>query len=198
MIFDHKEEDDYFENTPQEEPKPKPVKQPPLRPDDPKYYDYEDEWEHLRPASRNWKAWLWTILGAVAVMVVVVMYFRYCSPWSDRETQYGYVENITRRGLLFKTYEGVIIPYKSIADTVKPYEGDIVFSAKDDKVAAQLRRLHLANLPARVEIARYRGALPWRGESKVVIVKADTADVTKIYPVTSGKHPIPGGGFTGK
>ena len=108
------------------------------------------------------------------------------------EIQYGYVETIARRGDVFKTFEGIIIPYKSIADTIKPYEGDIIFSTKDDHVAATLRRLQLANLPARVELARYHAPVPWRGESRIIIVKADTADVTKIYPVTLNHPLIPG------
>lgn len=194
MIFsnkDPKEEEDYFESEIPEE-QPKPVKQPPLRPDDPKYYDYEDEWEHLRPASRSWKLWVLISAAGVALGVLVALYFRYMTPWSTQEMQYGYVEKIARQGHVFKTFEGVLIPYKAINDTVKPYEGDIVFSVKDDHVAATLRRLHYANLPARVEIERYHAALPWRGESRVMIVKADTADVTKIYPVTSGKKLIPG------
>lgn len=192
MIFRPKDEDneteDYF-NTPHTPEAPKPPKQPPLSPEDPKYYDIDDEWEHLRPASRNWKFWLWIIGGAIVCAAFVAIYFRWLSPYSTLETQYGYVEKISRRGDLFKTFEGVLIPYKAINDTIEPYPGDIVFSVAEDKVAATLLRLQQANLPARVEITRYHGSLPWRGESRVIIVDADTADVTKIYPVTLN-HPL--------
>ncbi|MBD5292250.1 hypothetical protein HDR69_04955 [bacterium] len=196
MIFRPKTEDnedeDYF-NTPHQPEAPKPPKQPSPTPDDPKYYDIDDEWEHLRPASRNWRYWLWILAGAIICAAFVAVYFRWFTPYSTLETQYGYVEKISRRGDLFKTFEGVIIPYKAINDTVEPYTGDIVFSVAEDRVAATLLRLQQANLPARVEIARYHGALPWRGESKVVIVAADTADVTKIYPVTLNHPLIPNG-----
>lgn len=192
MIFRPKDEDneteDYF-NTPHTPEAPKPPKQPPLSPEDPKYYDIDDEWEHLRPASRNWKFWLWIIGGVIVCAAFVAIYFRWLSPYSTLETQYGYVEKISRRGDLFKTFEGVLIPYKAINDTIEPYPGDIVFSVAEDKVAATLLRLQQANLPARVEITRYHGSLPWRGESRVIIVDADTADVTKIYPVTLN-HPL--------
>lgn len=194
MIFRPKndnDEDDYF-NTPHQPEAPKPVKVPAPAPDDPKYYDIDDEWEHLRPTSRNWKYWLWLIGGAIIVGGFFAAYLRWLTPYSILETQYGYIEQISRRGDLFKTFEGVLIPYKAINDTVKPYSGDIVFSAADDHVAATLLRLQNANLPAKVELARYHATVPWRGESKIVIVKADTADVSKIYPVTL-QHPlIPG------
>lgn len=195
MIFRRKaedtEDDDYFD-TPYQPEAPKPVKVPAPSPEDPKYYDIDDEWEHLRPASRNWRYWLWLIVGAIVAGGVFALYVRYITPYSTMEIQYGYVETIARRGDIFKTFEGVIIPYKSIADTIKPYEGDIIFSTKDDHVAATLRRLQLANLPARVELARYHASVPWRGESRIIITKADTADVTKIYPVTLNHPLIPG------
>lgn len=192
MIFRSKNEDneaeDFF-NTPHQPEAPKPPKEPEPTPDDPKYYDIDDEWEHLRPASRNWKYWIWLIIGAVAAAAFFAVYVRWFTPYSTLETQYGYVEQISRRGDLFKTFEGVIIPYKAINDTVTPYSGDIVFSTNSDPVAATLLRLQRANLPVRVELARYHASLPWRGESRIVVVAADTADVTKIYPVTLN-HPL--------
>lgn len=187
----YNEADDYF-NTPHQPEAPKPVKIPDPTPDDPKYYDIDDEWEHLRPASRNWKFWLWLVGGAIVAGALFAGYVRWMSPYSTLETQYGYVEKISRRGDIFKTFEGVIIPYKAINDTVSPYPGDIVFSTSDDHVAATLLTLQRANLPARIEIERYHGAVPWRGESNVIITRVDTADVTKIYPVTLNHPLIPG------
>ncbi len=195
MIFrskqDDREEDDFF-NTPHQPAQPKPVKQPTPSPEDPKYYDIDDEWEHLRPSSRNWKFWLWLVAGAVVVGLGYAAWLRYFTPYSTHEVQYGYVEQIMRRGDIFKTFEGVLIPYKAINDTIVPYDGDIIFTAKNDHVAAELRRMQLANLPVRVELERYHATVPWRGESRVVIVSADTADVTKIYPVTLNHPLIPG------
>lgn len=188
---DNTEDDDFF-NTPYQPEKPKPVKQPTPSPEDPNYYDIDDEWEHLRPASRNWKYWLWLIAGAVAAGAIFAIYVRYVAPFSTMEIQYGYVETIARRGNIFKTFEGVMIPYKAINDTIEPYTGDIIFSATDDHVAATLLRLQKANLPARVELARYHASLPWRGESRIIVTAVDTADVTKIYPVTLNHPLIPG------
>ena len=195
MIFNNHDndpdEEDFYETAVEETPKPKVKKNPPLRPDDPNYYDVDDEWEHIRPASKHWKLWVWIAVAGVFFGALYALYIRYCTPYSEDEVQYGYVEKIARKGNIFKTFEGTLLPYKSLADTVTPYEGDIRFSAADDHVAADLLRLQLANLPARVKIATYHATLPWRGESRIVITDVDTADVTKIYPPTLNHPTIP-------
>lgn len=186
------EKDDFF-NTPVDTPKPKVKKEPPLKPDNPDYYEIDDEWEHIRPTSDSWKIWAWVAAFGIFVGILIAIYIRYVTPYSEGEIQYGYVEKIARRGNVFKTFEGVMLPYRSLADTITPYEGDIVFSARDAHVAARLLRLQKANLPARVEMSVYHATLPWRGESRIVITAADTADVTKIFPPTSGRDTIPHG-----
>lgn len=194
MMFkpDDTDKDEDFFNAPAGVEKPKKVKVPPLMPDDPRYYDKDDEWEHIRPSGRSWKTWLWIIAIGVGLGLIYAGYVIWFTPYSEGAVQYGYVEKIDKRGHAFKTFEGVIIPYKAINDTIEPYSGDLVFSTTDPHVAAELRKLLLGNLPARVEYDTYRRIVPWRGSSKVVITKVDTADVTKIWPVTL-QHPlIPG------
>lgn len=192
MINLDNEKEDFFD-TPHEPAKPKAPKIPDPKPDDPKYYDNEDEWEHLRPASRNYKFWIGLVITGVFFGLLYSVYLRWWSPYEEDIVQYGYVESITRRGHVFKTFEGVVIPYKAINDTIEPYSGDIIISAKNDHVAAELRKLQLGNLPARITMERYHSTLPWRGESVLVVTQADTADVSKIYPVPDHHPLIPSG-----
>lgn len=187
MLHDN-EKEDYF-NTPIHPPQPKAPKQPQPKPDDPHYYDNEDEWEHLRPASRNWKFWGGLVMAGILFGLLYAAYLRWWAPYEEGVVQYGYVESISRRGDIIKTFEGVMIPYKAINDTIEPYQGDVVFTAKNDHVAAELKKLMLGNLPARIEMERYHATLPWRGESVWVVTQADTADVTKIYPAPD-RHPL--------
>lgn len=189
MMYKDNETEDFFEATPNEEVTPKKPREPELKPDDPRYYDKDDEWEHIRPTVRNWKMWIWLIVCGVAIGCLYGLYIWYFSPYVEQSVQYGYVEKIERRGHVFKTFEGVFMPYKSLADTIEPYAGDIVFSTSDDHLAAELLRLQLGNLPARIEYSTYSGTLPWRGESKIVITAVDTADVSKIYPAPL-QHPL--------
>ncbi len=169
----------------------KPPKEPELSPEDPDFWEKDEgEFEHLRP-MRDYR--IWFVAGAVALVIglLYALYLRSFTPYSEGAVQYGYVEQIEHRGDIFKTFEGVLLPYRSIVDTVAPYEGDFIFSAADDHIAAQLRRLQLANLPARVEYSRYRSAMPWRGESRILITHVDTADPAKIFPPKIPHNNIP-------
>ncbi len=186
--IDDSEEEDYF-NTPHQEPKPKEPKPKEPKPDEPQYYDNEDEWEHLRPARNMWKLWCLLIIFGVLVGLGYALWLRYFSPYEEDLIQYGYIEKTSKRGYVFKTIEGVFLPYKALNDTVEPYPGDLLITAKNDHVAAELKKLEVGNLPARIVLERYRATVPWRGESVWVVVEADTADVTKIYPAPD-RHPL--------
>ncbi len=187
-MYNSNEKEDYF-NAPIQPEAPKGPKEPALKPDDPRYYDNEDEWEHIRPASRNWKMWTMMIGCGVFLGFFIGLYIYYFTLYSEKSVQYGYIERIEKRGNIFKTFEGVFLPYKSLADTIEPYQGDLIFSTSDDHLAAELRKLYQGNLPARIEYKTFRAPMPWRGESKIVITAVDTADVSKIYPPVSN-HPL--------
>lgn len=180
MKFDDDNED--FFDSPAVPETPKAPKQPALKPEDPDYWDQsESEFEHLRP-TRKWLIWSWCAMIAICIAIGFGVYMHFFKPEVSEAVQYGYVDDIQEQGKYFKTYEGVMIPYKEIMDTTRVYKGDFVFSVKDGAVAASLLRLQYANLPARVTYKKYSTPLPWRGKSKIVVVKADTADASKILP----------------
>lgn len=187
IIKDDRE--DYFENTEIEETPQKP-KGPALKPEDPDYWEQEEsEFEHLRPRRRV-NFWVILIAAGILLGIAVTVYLRYFSPYVTEGVQYGYVDEIEKRGEVFKTFEGVLIPYKEKNDTTRIYPGDITFSVNDNEVAVNLLKLMNGNLPVRMEYKRYHGRLPWRGETTMIIVKADTAEPTKILPPEfSPEHP---------
>lgn len=175
------ERNDYFDTPARPEPKKEP-KKPALKPDDPRYWDQEeDEFEHLRPRPSR-RAWLWVALGGVIIGFLIGAYVRCFLPYVHSATQFGYVDEIESRGTLFKTFEGVILPYKNLMDSVRPYEGDFIFSTSDTDVAVTLRRALYAHRPVRVEYKVYRTVMPWRGDSRIVITAADTVDPRQILP----------------
>ncbi|MDE7463238.1 MAG: hypothetical protein K2M88_08775 [Muribaculaceae bacterium] len=189
-MFQDNDNEDYFDAPANAEVKKTP-KQPEFKPDDPRYYERDDEWEHIRPAARNWKMWVMLALFGILCGAGIALYLYYFSPYVENSYQYGYVEKIERRGTIFKTFEGVLLPYKSLADTIQPYAGDMRFSTTDDHVAAELLRLQLANIPARVKYKTFKGTLPWRGDSRIIVTEVDTADVSKIYPPMPEHSLIP-------
>lgn len=183
-MFEDKEKEDYFENTPEVVEKPKEPKKPVYKPDDPRYYDErESDWEHLKPSPyRHRKLIIYGVTLLIFFMVLLGLYIYYFTPQVEEAETYGYVENVEKRGLVFKTYEGVILPYRSVMDTARVYDKDFVFSAKDEHIAAELKKKQQSGKPVRVEYVRYRTSLPWRGEEKTVVVNVDSVNPTKLLP----------------
>lgn len=172
---------DYFDgpDLPEQKKEPKP---PVYTPDDPRYWEQdESEFEHLRP-GRRYMLWVWVAAAGVALGLILTVYFRWFSPYVEGATQYGYVESLERRGTIFDTYEGVLLPYKDLMDTTRSYGGDFVFTCADGDVAVKLRRMQYANLPVRVVYRRYHATLPWRGDSRIIVERVDSVDPLRILP----------------
>ena len=172
---------DYFDgpDLPAQKKEPKP---PVYTPDDPRYWEQdESEFEHLRP-GRRYMLWVWVAAAGVALGLILTVYFRWFSPYVEGATQYGYVESLERRGTIFDTYEGVLLPYKDLMDTTRSYGGDFVFTCADGDVAVKLRRMQYANLPVRVVYRRYHATLPWRGDSRIIVERVDSVDPSRILP----------------
>lgn len=182
MIFDKdKEKNDYFDSEEIIEEKPKPEKRPSYRPDDPAYWEEESDWDHLKPGS-GVPLWIWVVMSLVIIGIIIAGYLRYFSPYIEEATQYGYVEHIEKRGTIFKTYEGVLIPYKELRDTTRLYNRDFVFSVDNEKTATELKRAQFAARPVRITYKKYHATLPWRGSSKIIVTETDSVDPSKILP----------------
>ena len=181
------EKEDYFDHIPEDRPeKPKEPKKPALKPDDPLYYEQEESrWEHLIPSPYRRNRLLWGILGVlVVVSLFFLVYVYFFTPEVDQAVEYGYVDNIRREktGLVFNSYEGRILPYKSIMDTVRPYEGDFVFSVKNVDVATKIKRQQASGTPVRLEYEIYRQRLPWRGKTKILVTAVDSVNPDILLP----------------
>lgn len=176
---EEREDNDFFETPPP--PRREVPKEPELKPDDPGYWDNEEsQWSHLDTVRR--RTWRWAVLAVVVVAGCLAVWLRYLSPCVDSAVQFGYVDHIERRGTVFKTYEGVLIPYKELMDTTRLYQRDFVFTAADEKVATKLLAMQIGAKPVRVSYRRYHATLPWRGASKTVITAVDSVDPSDILP----------------
>lgn len=177
-------DNDFFEDEyiPEEPKKPKEPKKPALKPEDPRYWDEpEPEFEHLRP-ERSTRLWLWVALCGVVVGILYAGWLYVFNPYAVNAVNYGYIDSIEQRGALFKSYEGVLLPYKNLMDTTRVYQGDFVFSTKNDSAAVFLRRMQYRNRPVRVEYRQYRTVMPWRGDTKYLVVRVDSVDPSLILP----------------
>lgn len=184
MRFNNQEDDDrddYFEEFADKEPKPKEPKPPRYSPDDPRYWQREESpWEHLRP-SRRGRLIAWAVASLAALGLLWFVYAWLFSPKVDDAVEFGYVDHVERRGDIFKTYEGNLLPYKSIHDTTRRYTSDFRFSASE-KIGVILREFQNSGRPVRVSYKVYRSTMPWRGDERTVIVKVDTVSPDSILP----------------
>lgn len=210
-LFDDNDKNDFFEDANEPE-KPKEPKKPKYTPDDPRYWEEpESEYEHLKPSARvNWKLWAWVLGVGILVGLLWVGYIRLFHPYVTMASQTGYVMSIEKRGDVFQTFEGVLLPYKNImdttynvtgqynmpadsivseADSVRLHSGDLEFSTSNDTLAARIIELHYANLPVRIEYKVYHTALPWRGDSRVIVTAVDSVNPANLLP--PGFVPVP-------
>lgn len=183
MNFEEDNKIDYFDG-PELPEKPKEPKRAVLSPEDPRYWDEpEDEFEHLIPDSRSKRLFLiWGLLAVTIIAVLLTVYIWIFTPKVTTATQYGYIESIDKEGTVFQTYEGILLPYKSLMDTVRPYEGDFVFSTTNSDAAVKLKKMQFHNSPVRVEYSVYRVVMPWRGNSRYVITRVDSVREKDILP----------------
>ena len=179
MSYD--DDKDVFDNEKLEEDAPQ-EKQPHYKPEDPEYWEQdESEWDHLKRRSRI-PFWVWVLCALAVVGLVIDCWIRFFSPYVEDATQYGYVEHIEKRGMIFKTYEGTLIPYKELMDTTRVYNRDFVFSVADTKTATKLKEAMYNAKPIRVGYKKYYATVPWRGANKIVVTSADTVNPETILP----------------
>lgn len=184
MFDNRKEKEDYFDKTP-EEPieKPKEPKKPTYKPDDPRYYEEESEWEHLKPSPYRHRRLV--LVGStilIVLLVIIGLWIYFFTPVVDEAETYGYVEKVEKRGTMFKTFEGTILPYRSVMDSARVYDKDFVFSAKTEHIASELRKRQQTGKPVKVEYVIYRTRMPWRGEEKTIVTAVDSVDPRKLLP----------------
>ena len=100
-------------------------------------------------------------MAIVAILVLGVWgYFRYFSPVVDSAVMDVYVENVQRRGVLFKTFEA------QLTEKDQP----VGVSIADETTFYALQEHQSSGQKIRVRYCKYVATLPWRGESEIVIV----------------------------
>lgn len=177
------DDNDFYDSESEQDPEPKKEKKTPiLDPENPDYWiEDEPEIPSILPSGRSrWKWWL----AAVAIFIVMIAaaWIWMFNPYVDGAVKYGYLKHMERRGTVVKTFEGELIPYREISEHTPVYMEDFRFSVADDSTAAKMKRMMLECIPVRMEYKVYHTSLPWRGDEKVVVVRADSADVDKILP----------------
>lgn len=116
---------------------------------------------------------LWLILLLTALVLGGYFYWKYAFTYSNGN-RYGLLQKFSRKGNLFKTYEGEMILSSVRGTNNVPLASEKFFFSVDSKtVAAQLE-----NLQGRYMTVHYKeknGSLMWRGDTRYIVdsVKAE-------------------------
>jgi hypothetical protein len=101
------------------------------------------------------------------LFIAVFIYWKYFFTYSDGYRA-GLLQKFSRKGTIFKTYEGEIIlsSVQSNKDVVLASE-KFLFSVNEEKIVTQLD-----SIQGRFIVIHYEeknGILPWRGESRYIV-----------------------------
>lgn len=159
------ENEDYFlhnfDETPEETPSA-PEPQPPTPP------------APARPPRRHTRVWLRVCLILVLILAAA-FYIRYYMPYVTDSKIRGYVTNVEKRGLFFRTFEGEMISEAQLVDTARVYQRDVTLSLPDDSLGRVLQSWQGTGRPVVVTVRRYYGTLPWRGATNTIVTDIQPA-----------------------
>lgn len=125
----------------------------------------ENEDRHTRRGRKGW----FIFIAVIVVALGAIGYFRYLNPYVVDAQESGFVYNVERRGVIFKTFEGEMIADKSLRDSSHIYPRHLQFSVPDDSVARLLQQYQSRGQRVTVTYKKYSGTLPWRGASPNVV-----------------------------
>lgn len=122
--------------------------------------DDDDDNDDFQHSGRTWIA----VALAIVAVLALTAYFRYFSPCVDDAVTDARIESVQTRGTLFKTYEA------RITDVTTGRQIDV--SVADAATAATMQQAQGSSRAMRLHYRRYHAALPWRGESEVMVFSA--------------------------
>ena len=120
--------------------------------------------------KKKLRKYLYLALTLFILIVGVYVYWSFFFNYSDG-TRTGLLQKFSRKGNLFKTYEGELI-LSSVASSknVTIASEKFLFSVQDEAVAKELE-----NLQGKIVDVHYKeknNTLPWRGETVFSVVSA--------------------------
>ena len=107
------------------------------------------------------------IILALLLFLGLFIWWRYYYTYSDGN-RYGLLQKFSRRGNIFKTYEGELILSSVKGNTNMPVASEkFYFSVTDDDVAQKLNNLQGRSIT--VHYKEKNNAAFWRGDSRYIV-----------------------------
>jgi len=108
-----------------------------------------------------------TIVLILSVLLIGFIFWKYYFTYSEGD-RFGLLQKISRKGTVFKTYEGEMILSSVRGNANVPLASEkFYFSVANKNVADQLSRLQGRSVT--VHYKQKNGTLPWRGESEYIV-----------------------------
>lgn len=116
------------------------------------------------------KKYLYILLTIFVLVVAAYVYWSFFFTYSDG-TRTGLLQKFSRKGTIFKTYEGELI-LSSVRSTnnVALASDRFIFSVSDKDVAKQIEQLQGENVD--LHYKEKKNTLPWRGETVFIVTSA--------------------------
>jgi len=117
--------------------------------------------------KRKLKKYLYLTLTLIIVLIGIYVYWAFFFTYSDG-TRTGLLQKFSRKGTIFKTYEGeLILSSVSSNKNVALASEKFLFSVYDKDVALQLEKLQGKMVDVSYEERIH--TLPWRGETTFLV-----------------------------
>lgn len=125
--------------------------------------------EKTRSKHRGRKFLAWFIV-IVVIVLATLFYVRYLNPYAVEARTTGYVTDLEKRGIIFKTFEGTMATESALGDSSKVYARNFTFTVPDTLLARRLQDISTgSSRKVTLVYERYYGMLPWRGGSTNVV-----------------------------
>lgn len=109
------------------------------------------------------RGFLWKVILIILILAIGLGYWFYFNTYGEGERK-GTLIKITRKGNVFKTVEGEM--WLSCRQTINAEK--FYFSIEDKKLTDSLENLQ--DECVQLSYKQYRRTLPWRGDSKYIVI----------------------------
>ncbi len=129
------------------------------------------------------------LIGAIVAMLVFIAWWgwsRYYHPYEQGQYK-GWVIHIASQGSVFKTFEGELLAIAYADDSIVRRD-TLHFTIDSDTLARDAMRWNADGRRLVVSYDRYKGTLPWRGSSPLVLtgITMDSDRIERLAP-----QPVP-------
>ena len=122
-----------------------------------------EQTDRVRQKGRCLHRWMNRIFLILISAILIGCAIRYYYPYEEG-IKSGKLYYIVYKGLVFKTYEGKLIPSGS-----KSPQEEFIFSIAEKTLAETL--MHAGGKTVELHYTEYFGAIPWRGSSRYIVDK---------------------------